>query len=128
MTVDLFIAAISLAMAVGTIWGAPKDERRRATIASAVSGAVLITALSGYRWYEARTHDAEVAKMGELVLREINEPKTFDDVYTNLNFPSFDLVNDAFDQLYATNKIRPNVVDGKDVDGKPHRLRLFSKL
>lgn len=128
MTVDLFIAAISLAMALGTIWGAPNDERRRATIASAICGAVLITALSGYRWYDARRHEAEVADMAELVLREINEIKTFDDVFTNLNFPSFDLVNDAFDQSYATKKIRPSVVDGKDLDGKSHRLRLFSKL
>lgn len=124
---EIIIGGLSLAIAVGQVFAAPTEERGRTIIYAtwAVCGIIIVT--SGYQYYHSYQHHKRIEAVARLVLNVMDRPQTFDDIYTRLNFPNFSEVDQAFDALFESSRIRHDVIQLETPDRNRHYIRLFSK-
>jgi hypothetical protein len=124
---ELVIGGVSLAIAVGQVYAAPKKERWKTAVVSTVLGCALIVGTLGIQYYRSYQHDRRIEQVASLVWGVMDHPQTFDDIYNRLNYLNYAEVDEAFDVLFENNRSEHKVVEMRSADNEPHFIRLFSR-
>jgi hypothetical protein len=124
---DTVMAVIAVAIAIGQVAAANQSDRKRTMLIGFAVLACLITiAVVGKNWIEERKYAKEIARAQDHIVQVVKKPSTFDDIYANVYYDGFNIVNDAIDALVENKQMSTEMAEVADDQGGKHKVRFFT--
>lgn len=127
MTLDTTLSIAALALCIGQVAAASRPNRRttiRVGLPLEAAAAIAISLLNGR--VETNNHLRQLVIARRDIVSHTKTPATFDDIYSKIYYISYDLVNEAIDDIVSDETLTSSEVMLTDAQGSPHTVRLFS--
>lgn len=124
LTLDQICAVLGLAMSCASFFAIFCSNKAIRVIV--VLTAIVVSTITTYSFYELNNgrRRTDIAKVEETLINRTKEFSTFDDIFGNSYYPSFETLEIAVDNL-----VYKGILDFKNVkveyDGKIHAITLY---
>ena len=110
MTIELFLSLLNFALAVGAL--IPifflGDNQKRIVAAVIIS---MLIPTTGIVWYRLRQHEAIVVQLEKEIENKLsNNIWTFDQIYNELHYDSYSLVNEALFRSVRNHRVDHKII------------------
>ena len=124
MSIELMLTIISFAISIGGLVPVfTKKEKKAIIYAMVISALIAVSAISLWATYQ---HNKNISEVEEEIIKKIsNKTLTFDQIYEEVYFKSFSLVNEALFNGVKEQSIGDSLISLRGDDNSMIKVRVY---